>query len=53
MYLEVSVSYGTKSFPIVISNNAHPAQLDPTIRNDLVPWGTGIVGPEQISKFKF
>nr|CAE04542.2 OSJNBa0040D17.10 [Oryza sativa Japonica Group] len=30
--------YLTESFPIVESNNAHPAQLDPTIGNDLVPY---------------
>jgi hypothetical protein len=35
-YLEVPVPHGTKSLPIVGSNNAHPAQLDPTIENVLV-----------------
>ncbi len=40
-YLEVPVPHGTKSFTIVGSNNVHPAQLDPTIGNDLVQWGTG------------
>lgn len=40
-YLEVPVPHGTKSFSIVGSNHVHPSQLDPTIRNDLVPWGTG------------
>ena len=34
---KVSRGTHTKSFAIVGSNNAHPAQLDPTIENDLVP----------------
>ena len=41
-YLEVPVPHGTKSFLIVGSNNIHPAQLDSTIGNDLVPCGTDI-----------
>jgi hypothetical protein len=41
-YLEVPVPHGTKSFPIVGSNWIGWTLLDPTIINDLVPWGTGI-----------
>jgi hypothetical protein len=39
------------NYLIVGSNNTHPTQLDPTLRNDLIPYGTGtsryfFVGPE-------
>ena len=40
-YLEVPVPHSIKSFPIVGSNRAHPAQLDPTIGNDIASCGTG------------
>jgi hypothetical protein len=35
-YLEIPIPHGTKSFPIVGSNKAHPVQLDLTIENVLV-----------------